>query len=649
MKKVNFSPKLAVIHLFILLGLVVALVFPATSVRAATFTAGTEAELNNAINSANGNSEADTIIITANITLSGALPGITSQITIEGNGYTIDINNNERMVALSNAGNLTINNLTVTNGNNTGTNGGGAIFNYGGTLTVNSCTFSNNSASADGGAILNTGTLTVSNSTFTNNSAGTNGGAIYNNGGTVTIDSSTFSENVAAIYGGAVANRYSGTVTVNTSTFSQNQTTSTTAAHGGGGIFNDASLTVNDSVFTGNSALVPGGSGGGVENYNNSAASSVNNSTFSGNSADWGGAVLNNANSNPLTLNNCTITGNSANTDGGGVRNNRTLNLNRVIISGNSASGGAEIRNTGTINANNYNVFSHSGLTTAQAFSGFAPGASDYNASSDGNNIALASILNTTLADNGGPTQSHALVTGSPAIDYAPSTACTSAPINGIDQRGAARNYDGDGQGSTGNECDSGAYEVRESITQGTCNTGPLLGGAQNFSFTTSGNLLTVNVTSNTDLRCITIEEMGPGVDHLLATGPGTGGSVALLTNNWWHISGDGNSFSVNITLPYVSADSNSRVCKYPGGLGGYGWDCDDGTNTTYVANTSVTRNGITSFSDWAVGDNVGPTVVTLADFQVQSTTPATGALLTLSLIFTGGLAALYLRRKSNH
>jgi hypothetical protein len=310
---------------------------------------------------------------------------------------------------------------------------------------------------------------------------------------------------------------------------------------------------------------------------------------------------VNDATSNPLTINNCTFTGNSATNNGGGIRNNRTLNINHSIIAGNTAASGAEVYNTGTINANNYNVFSHSGLTTAQAFFGFTPGTNDYNASSDASNTALNSTLNTTLADNGGPTWTHALITGSPAIDYAPSTACTSSPVNGIDQRGAVRNYDGDGQGSTGNECDSGAYEYRAPTQQCGLTLGiPVTVENVTFNFTNLGTL-----------TCVTVDEMGPSVNHLLATGPGASG-VGIQTGNWWHISGNGSGFSVSITLPYGTADNNSRVCKYPGNLGGYGWDCDDGTNTTYVSNASVTRSGVTSFSDWAVGDYVGPTALHL-------------------------------------
>jgi hypothetical protein len=156
---------------------------------------------------------------------------------------------------------------------------------------------------------------------------------------------------------------------------------------------------------------------------------------------------------------------------------------------------------------------------------------------------------------------------------------------------------------------------------------------------------VTFNFASRTPANCcITVDEMNS--NHLAATGPGSNG-VGVLTGTWWHVSTTCTSYDVSVTLPYTSADENSRVCNYPGTLGGYAWDCDDGSNTTYSANTSVTRSGITSLFDLAVGDYVGPTAVTVANLQVRSATPVVAALLAVTLIFAGGLTALHLRRKS--
>jgi hypothetical protein len=70
-----------------------------------------------------------------------------------------------------------------------------------------------------------------------------------------------------------------------------------------------------------------------------------------------------------------------------------------------------------------------------------------------------AAIL-AALAGNGGPTLTHALVPGSPAIDVAPSADCAAPPVNGVDQRGFPRNFDGDGVPSA-NECDAGSFEFQ--------------------------------------------------------------------------------------------------------------------------------------------------------------------------------------------
>ena len=511
-----------IIIVFILL---IVLLHPSGAARAASFTAGTFSELETAINTANGNSEADTITLTADITLTGALPQITSSytLTIEGAGHTLDGAGAYRVLYV-NLGNLIINNLTITNGNVSGAYGGG-FYNNSSIVTINNCTISNNSATGDGGGLYNFGNTTINNSTFSGNSSRAWGGGVRNDAGT---------------------------------------------------------LTINNSSISGNSAGAMGG--------------------------------------------------------GGGIANTATLTLNRNIISGNSVTGprvvGVEIVNYGSITSN-YNVLGYSGLTNAQAYEYFTPNSiTDYNATSDGGNgiILLTSILTTTLANNGGPTYTHALVSGSPAIDRAPSDECTASPISGIDQRGAARNYNG--SGSTGDyECDSGAYEYRNPTENCTLSIGPPI-IIENVTFNFTG-------TSLGTLSCVTVDEMG--ADHIMATGQGPSG-VTLHTGNWWYILGNGTGFTVSITLPYATPDGYTRVCKWPGNLGGAGWDCDNGTYTT-PGTTSVTRTNIQSFSDWAVGQGVGPTAITLYNFNARSGNPWVGAGLAISVLAAGFLIILLLVR----
>ncbi len=85
---------------------------------------------------------------------------------------------------------------------------------------------------------------------------------------------------------------------------------------------------------------------------------------------------------------------------------------------------------------------------------GFTPGASDIVPTQ-----VVTAILQNALADNGGPTQTHALVPNSPAIDAGPTAACALPLVNSRDQRGEPRSRDANGQ-LTDNECDLGAFEA---------------------------------------------------------------------------------------------------------------------------------------------------------------------------------------------
>lgn len=93
--------------------------------------------------------------------------------------------------------------------------------------------------------------------------------------------------------------------------------------------------------------------------------------------------------------------------------------------------------------------------------------------------------------------------------------------------------------------------------------------------------------------------------------------TAALQTGKYWIITPTGAVGAFDLTLPHNNLPS-PRVCEFPGGLGGYGWDCDDGSHTTSNA-SAVTRTGLNSFSEWTVGTNAGPTAVTLKDLSGRS------------------------------
>jgi hypothetical protein len=130
-----------------------------------------------------------------------------------------------------------------------------------------------------------------------------------------------------------------------------------------------------------------------------------------------------------------------------------TLTLVRTLVAGNTAPIGPEIFHiAGTLLADNHNLFGFNGNAGVE---GFTPGATDIVPSTG---VQLADILTPTLANNGGPTQTHALVPGSPAIDAGGSD-CTDAAgeVLATDQRGRPRVVDGTNDGIPA--CDIGAFE----------------------------------------------------------------------------------------------------------------------------------------------------------------------------------------------
>src|SRR5437763_6510923 len=237
----------------------------------------------------------------------------------------------------------------------------------------------------------------------------------------------------SGLYGGGIYNDHS-TLSVINCTLRDNSANASTGA--GGGIFNDASygtatLWVSNSTLSGNSAV--SGYGGGIcnEGYNGSATLTVLNSTVSGNSAASGGGIYSEgllAGSATLDILNSTLSGNSA-TFGGGIyarsatSSSATVHVLYSTLSGNSAasSGGAGIYNDGAIAQLANTVFNASAIFNASG----VIGSLGYNLSSDDGSGLLTATgdqINTdpmlgALQDNGGPTFTHELLSGSPAID----------------------------------------------------------------------------------------------------------------------------------------------------------------------------------------------------------------------------------------
>ena len=349
--------------------------------------------------------------------------------------------------------------------------GGGAIFSKSeSTVIVDKSTFTGNTA-ANGGAINSLlSNLTVTNSIFTSNKSvvtdsGGGGGAIYHDGangdnGKIILRGNTFTNNTAIFQGGAVFSQLYNqeTSTIDKNTFSANSVTGTGNQGFGGAIFNVGGILTGLTGFTGGA---------------NNTVMTVSNSTFSANIASNQGAGLWNGNGATVNITNSTFFGNRAvsadgkNGLGGGImRTGGNINITNSTIAGNYAgfqgggiAGGIETKITNVILANN--VANNSGNNwniKNNCFDQMTNGGNNLqfpakNPNDPSDRDCVAGILTadpklSSLANNGGSTQTMALLTGSPAINAGNNATCPT-----IDQRGVTR--------PQGGVCDIGAFEVR--------------------------------------------------------------------------------------------------------------------------------------------------------------------------------------------
>jgi len=255
---------------------------------------------------------------------------INKNIRIDGKGHTIDAKNLGRIFKINNWCDVTLTNVTLTNGNATV---GGAIYNFG-NLDLVHVNFVNNTAKY-GGAIMNYAYgLVLDDSTFTNNTAKI-GGAIYNSADCFVVGNSTFANNTATSNGGVIFNYGIGFV-VGNSTFVNNS-----AADGAGAILNGGrGFVVGNSTFANNTATSKGGA-----IYNYGIGFVVGNSTFANNTAEDAGAVYNEGDNS--VVGNSTFVNNTATSIGGAIINNGKLVVDNSAFEDNAANyyGGAILNN----------------------------------------------------------------------------------------------------------------------------------------------------------------------------------------------------------------------------------------------------------------------------------------------------------------
>jgi hypothetical protein len=331
---------------------------------------------------------------------------------------------------------LTINNGSSITSNTTEDILGGGLCNYQGTANITSSTFSgnNNAYGFGGGAADFDGTLNLTGATFSNNYAEL-GGALYVIGDTVTIASGTFSSN-EALEGGAIYQDSGSSLVVSASTLQGN-----VANYYGGAILQDGkSLVVSASTLQNNEALYEGG--GALI----ASTAFFSNSTLADNQAEYGGGLIS---FGAVTVGDSTIAGNG----GGGlyVDSGDTATLYNTIVATNTNYYGMNGDITGTLDytlASGQTPSSHNLIGTGGS-GGLSNGV-------NGNIVGANPDLG-PLQNNGGPTNTMALQTGSPAIN-AGSNALA------VDANGKPLAYDQRGPGFArivGGIVDIGAYEVQ--------------------------------------------------------------------------------------------------------------------------------------------------------------------------------------------
>ena len=257
----------------------------------------------------------------------------------------------------------------------------------------------------------------------------------------------------------------SSTVTISDLTISDGNTESSA-----GGIFNGSGcyLSLADCTISGNHS---GNYGGGIFNFRGNLT--LTNCTVSGNEARQGGGVCNDTNipvSATGILTNCTVSGNKAEDMGGGISNQWNLTLINCTVSDNEAAEGGGIYTSDSdgdgTNVKNAIIADNTTTATGPDCEG-GLNSYGYNLIEDTTNCSINEDANPgtditgqepnlgPLQDNGGSTETHALLSGSPAIDAG---SCTDIEGTGVtrDQRGVPR--------PQGASCDIGAYECLSGI-----------------------------------------------------------------------------------------------------------------------------------------------------------------------------------------
>ncbi|QSV62267.1 MAG: hypothetical protein HEQ26_05345 [Dolichospermum sp. DL01] len=406
------------------------------------------------------------------------------QATINASGLL----NSDRVFQVLDGGQLSLQNVMVTGGN-ISSDGGGIRVDSNAALDLYNSTVTGNKASGffnRGGGIYNSGFVYLRNGSIVSNNiaagdSSQEGGGIYNSGGTLIATNSTISNNEGGVYGGGIST-VSGSVTL-----------------------------INTTV-RGNSA----GNGGGIRS--NGTSVTLLNTTISGNSANSRGGGIYASTNGVFNLINSTVTKNTAisteyGNGGGGIYSlSATVNLKNTIVAGNINSNAPDLLSSflssALFNGNNNNLIGN--LTGAKGTVG------------TGTDIVNPNPGLGPLQNNGGLTLTHALLSGSPAINAGNNSLipADTEDLDGDGNRTEPIPYDQRGlMRLVGGGVDIGAFEVQAAAL-------PSL-SIKDITVT-EGNTGTTNATFTVTLSGETFQPVT--VNYATANGTATAGSDYTAT-----------------------------------------------------------------------------------------------------------------------
>ncbi len=400
-----------------------------------------------AITEANAVAGADTVVVPAG-TYTLSLPGtneeqnasgdldVRTDMTIRGSGGGAVITaaglTNQRVLDVPVLATVTLQHLTLTGALLTGTTstsaGAGLRAMAGAVVNVQDCTITSNTTADEGAGVYATGvgtTVNVLRSVISNNTingaTGFGGGLRTALSASLSIVETTVSGNTSTAAGGGLNHGTStGTVVIDRSLFVNN--TAISQNTGGGAASCGGPCTITNSTFSGNQVThdTPGTNQGGGAFWISPLAAAV-----------------------VIDIEASTIAGNSAPHTGGGIRRQGTsgsLNLRGTIVADNDL-----VADTTTARTDLFGNINLAGFNLIEDSTGF----NGTETTDPGTNVLGADPMLDVLADNGGPTQTRALMAGSPAINAGTCTLIGGGTLD-VDQRGAPRVA----------PSDIGAYEI---------------------------------------------------------------------------------------------------------------------------------------------------------------------------------------------